>query len=642
MDGPEFADILGPALAAALEQKGFQRLTPVQEAVLDPALAGRDLRITSQTGSGKTVAIGFAVRALVESATGAPGTAKPRVLVVAPTRELAKQVEEELRWLFLPLRARVASATGGASYQDERRALASGPAIVVGTPGRLLDHLGRRAIDPSELGAIVLDEADRMLDLGFREDLEAILGYAPKGHRTHLISATFPRGVKALADKVQIEPAHVEGTPLGAANADIDHVVHLVDPYQRVDAIINLLLACPDQQTLVFARTRADVARVARELHQAGFAVSSISGEMEQPERNRALADFKRGKLRVLVATDVAARGIDVQDIARVIHAEPPDDPDSYTHRSGRTGRAGRKGQSAVLCSPSALSKTSLLLKRARVQFRVEPIPTAADIEKGREERLYTELLADDPEGFAGHDDRLWAFAKRLTADPARVTRTVARLLERADYAGPAEPREVRNFAKPKEGGAQFDRRPRSNDDFRSNDRGRPSSRPAPRVEHGRPERAFPRSEHPAGPRSEHAAAPRPYVRNGADAAEGRQDRRPPRGPTSDAPRARRDHGPSDEGAPSSGGFVPFRVSWGGEQGADPRRLLAMVCRRGEVRGTDVGNIRVARGFSTVEIAANVADAFAETVAKPDPRNPRVFIKRDAGRAPPREVAANS
>jgi len=382
---------------------------------------------------------------------------------------------------------------------------------------------------------------------------------------------------------------------------------------------------------------------VARELHQAGFAVSSISGEMEQPERNRALADFKRGKLRVLVATDVAARGIDVQDIARVIHAEPPDDPDSYTHRSGRTGRAGRKGQSAVLCSPSALSKTSLLLKRARVQFRVEPIPTAADIEKGREERLYAELLADDPEGFAGHDDRLWAFAKRLTADSARVTRTVARLLERADYAGPAEPREVRNFARPKDGAA--DRRPRSNydrpNDFRANDRGRPSSRPAPRVEHGRPERASPRSEHTAGPRSERPAAPRPYVRDGADGAEGRQDRRPPRGPTREAQGPRRDHVPSDASASSNGGFVPFRVTWGGEQGADPRRLLAMVCRRGEVRGTDVGNIRVARGFSTVEIAANVADAFAETVAKPDPRNPRVFIKRDAGRVPPREVAAN-
>jgi len=557
MDGPEFASILGPALTGALEQRGFNRLTPVQLAVLDPSLADRDLRITSQTGSGKTVAIGFALRALVAGAPGrAAGTAKPRALVVAPTRELAKQVEEELRWLFAPLEARVASATGGASYQDERRALAGGPAVIVGTPGRLLDHLSRRAIDPGALAAIVLDEADRMLDLGFREDLEAILGYAPAGHRTHLISATFPRGVRALADRVQVDPAHVEGTPLGAANADIDHVVHLVDPRERVDAIVNLLLSRPDEQTLLFARTRADVARIARELHTAGFAVSSISGEMEQPERNRALAEFKRGKLRVLVATDVAARGIDVQDIARVIHAEPPDDADAYTHRSGRTGRAGRKGQSAVLCSPSALSKTSILLKRARVTFRIEPVPTAEDIVRSRDERSYAELSADDPEGFTGHDDRLWALAKRLSSDSAKVTRTIARLLARTHFAGPAEPRSVR----------AFNRAPA------------PTSAAEPR---GRPARAE-----------------------------------------------------------RTGSFVSFRVSWGGEQGADARRLLAMVCRRGEVGGADVGNIRIARGFSTVEIAAHAADGFASAVAKPDPRNPRVVIKRDSQQAHPRPAHA--
>jgi ATP-dependent RNA helicase DeaD len=321
----------------------------------------------------------------------------------------------------------------------------------------------------------------------------------------------------------------------------------LVEPRERVDAIVNLLLLRPDDQTLVFARTRADVARIARELHGAGFAVSSISGEMEQPERNRALADFKRGKLRVLVATDVAARGIDVQDIARVIHAEPPDDADSYTHRSGRTGRAGRKGQSLVLSSPSALSKTSMLLKRARVHFRVEPIPTAEEILRSTDERLLRELMADDPEGFAGHDDRLWTLAKRLAGDSAHLTRTVARLLERADFAGPTEPRAVRSFAKPPTTGT-------------------------------------------ADPR----------------------------------------HRGSESLLPRTGSFVPFRVSWGGEQGADARRLLAMVCRRGEVRGADVGNIRVARSFSTVEIAAHAADGFAEAVAQPDPRNPRVFIKRDS------------
>jgi ATP-dependent RNA helicase DeaD len=567
MDGPEFASILGPALTGALEQRGFDRLTPVQEAVLDPSLADRDLRVTSQTGSGKTVAIGFALRRVVAGATGAGGLSKPRALVVAPTRELAKQVEEELRWLFAPLGVKVASATGGASYQDERRALASGPSVVVGTPGRLLDHLSRKAIDPSELGAVVLDEADRMLDLGFREDLLAILGYAPPGHRTHLISATFPRGVRALADSVQVDAAHVEGTPLGAANADIEHVVHLVEGRERIDAIINLLLAHPDQQTLVFARTRADVARISRELQGAGFAVSSISGEMEQPERNRALADFKRGKLCALIATDVAARGIDVRDIARVIHAEPPDDADSYTHRSGRTGRAGRKGQSAVLCSPSLLGKTSGLLKRARVTFRVEPIPTAADIAKSRDERWCSELLADDPEGFSGHDDRIWAVAKRLASDSAHVTRTIARLLQRSNYVGPTAPRELRTSV-------------------------RPEAHPSPSERRPRTARTSASSALPTPEKTERHA----------------------------------------------GSFVVFRISWGGEHGADARRLLPMVCRRGEVRGADVGNIRIARSFSTVEIAAHVADGFGAAVAKPDPRNPRVFIKRESDAAPPKRV----
>ena len=288
-----------------------------------------------------------------------------------------------------------------------------GPAIVVGTPGRLLDHLSRGAIDPSQLGAIVLDEADRMLDLGFREDLEAILAYAPAGHRTHLISATFPRGVQALADACRTTPRTSKARRSARPTRTSITSSTWSTRAERVDAIVNLLLANPDEQTLVFARTRADVAGPP-ELRQAGFAVSSISGEMEQPERNRALADFKRGKLRVLVATDVAARGIDVQDIARVIHAEPPDDADSYTHRSGRTGRAGRKGRSSVLISPSALSKTAILLKRARVQFRMEPIPTADDIQRSLDNRYLASLSEADPEGFAGYEPRVWALAEKL------------------------------------------------------------------------------------------------------------------------------------------------------------------------------------------------------------------------------------
>ncbi|HEY8944558.1 MAG TPA: DEAD/DEAH box helicase, partial [Polyangiaceae bacterium] len=340
---------LEPELAAAIAEKGFTRLTKVQEAVLAPELQDRDLRISSQTGSGKTVAIGLSLRHVLLGPSPDGTDTRARALVIVPTRELAAQVRDELSWLYSKVRLRIATVTGGASYREEHRALARGPRVIVGTPGRLLDHLTRGAIDPSAIGTVVLDEADRMLDLGFREELEAILKALPSGHRTHLVSATFARDVTALADRVQSNAARVEGTPLGSANADIDHVLYLIDPRERVDALINVLLERPDDQTLIFARTRADVSEVTLELQRAGFAAGALTGEMEQASRVRTLAAFKNGELRLLVATDVAARGIDVQDVSRVVQLEPPSSPDPYTHRSGRTGRAGRKGTSIVL-----------------------------------------------------------------------------------------------------------------------------------------------------------------------------------------------------------------------------------------------------------------------------------------------------
>ncbi|MGZ3477359.1 MAG: DEAD/DEAH box helicase [Polyangiales bacterium] len=526
---------VGPVLAKAMTDRGFTSLTAVQEAVLDPSLEGRDLRISSQTGSGKTVAIGLAIRDVV----GKGSAPRPRALVVEPTRELAKQVEEELGWLFAPLGVKVASVTGGASYRDERRALSAGPAVIVGTPGRLLDHLTRGGIEGTDLGAVILDEADRLLDMGFRDDLDAIMSHAPEGRRTHLVSATFAREVKSLADRVQADPVHVEGTRLGAANVDIEHVVHLVEGRQRVDALVNLLLSDPEAQTLVFARTRADVANITTELEQAGFTARALSGEMQQRERNRALEAFKRGDLHVLVATDVAARGIDVQDIVRVIHVEPPTDADTYTHRSGRTGRAGRKGKSIVLTPPVALARTQRLLRSLGIRSQFEPVPTPETIRAARTDRIFADLTGPDPEGFAGHDDQLWGLAKRLAEkDPAKV---IARLLLRAKIGGVAEPRVVRVIPPPGE--------------ERSREQRPPISR-------------------------------------------------------------------------EKGNWVAFRVSWGREKGADPRRLLALACRRGDIVGREVGAIAIARNHAIVEVAATVADHFEEAASKPDARD-RVTIVRE-------------
>jgi ATP-dependent RNA helicase DeaD len=539
--------LVGPALASALATKGYDTLTPVQEAVLDEALEGRDLRITSQTGSGKTLAVGFAVRDLLDDLTAQyGGPARPRVLVLAPTRELAKQVADELSWLYAPLRVRVAAVTGGAGYLDQKRALSANPAVVVATPGRLRDALERQRIDPSSLAAVVLDEADSMLDLGFREDLEAILAKVPAERRSHLVSATFPREVVALADRFQKDPVHVHGTRLGEAHADIEHVVHLVEPSQRVDALVNLLLWDEEAKSLVFARTRADVARIAGELTEAGFVVRTLSGEMEQPERDRALHAFRQGGIQALVATDVAARGIDVRDIARVIQIEPPNDVETYTHRSGRTGRAGKQGTSVLFVSPAHYPVIARGLARAKIAHRVEPIPRPEAIQRAREEKLVA-WLGREGDGETV-DPHAVSIAKQLLMSAAPET-AVARLVVRAGLHGPTRARAVRAVPPPRE----------------------------------------PREER----REERRAAPREHPRH-----------------------------------PGAAEWVTFRVTWGERQGADKRRVLALACRRGNIRGSDVGAIRVDATYSTIEIARAVAEGFEHDAGKPDPRDPRVRITR--------------
>jgi ATP-dependent RNA helicase DeaD len=535
---------LGPALAAALAAKGYDALTPVQEAVLDETLKGRDLRITSQTGSGKTLAIGFAVRDLLDDRPPPRGaSARPRVLVLAPTRELAKQVADELSWLFAPLRIRVGAITGGGAYVDQKRTLSANPAVIVATPGRLRDALERRTIDSSTIGAVVLDEADSMLDLGFREDLDAILAMLPAERRSHLVAATFSRDVVALADRFQRDPVHVEGTRLGVANADIEHVIHLVDSQQRVDALVNLLLADEEAKSLVFARTRADVTRIAGELAEAGFVVRMLSGEMAQNERDRALAAFRQGSVQALVATDVAARGIDVRDIARVIQVEPPTNIETYTHRSGRTGRAGKQGTSVLFVAPSHYAAIARGLARAKIAHSVQPIPQPEAIQRAREERLAL-WLAREGDGQA-IDPRAISIAERIVKS-GKVAIALARLIEKAGMQGPAKARHVRTIEAPR-------------DD-------------------------------------------RPAARSG---------------------RAVVDHrSPSVRDRP----WVTFRATWGSQHGADPRRLLAVACRRGKIRGSDVGAIHIEATFSLLDVAANVAETFAREAARPDPRNPQVRI----------------
>jgi ATP-dependent RNA helicase DeaD len=476
---------------------------------------------------------------------------------------------------------------------------------------------------------VVLDEADRMLDLGFREDLEAILSKPPKGAHTHLVSATFAREVATLADRVQTNPARVEGTRLGVANVDIDHVIHLIAPNQRLDALINLLLADPNAQTLVFVRMRVDVAQVSRELKNAGFQAAGLSGEMEQRERNQTLAEFKRGLLRVLVATDVAARGIDVPEVTRVIHAEPPTNADGYTHRSGRTGRAGRKGVSALLVTTGQMVPVTRILRQAGIKHRFEAVPTAADVQKQIDLRIVAELTAPTEDEL---DPRLHVLAEEILASTT-PQESVARLLSRLPDVQRVAPRDITPIVPPsaqapvrRDRNVRDDRNARPsrfdrNERFDRNDRNAPrDERPAPREE--RPMREAPPSR---------GAAERPAQFKPAAA---KSAVKPPRGSVTNATRPVAAEGgrkpPPRAAAPQQDEWVPFRVTWGQEHGADARRLLAMVCRRGDVRSADVGAIRIQRSFSVVNVNANVAQGFARATEKPDPRDPKVRIRLDA------------
>ena len=334
---------LGPTLKA----RGFENLTAVQSAILAEGLTGRDLRISSQTGSGKTVAVGLVLANDLANAQDPGkshdrnGPARPQVLLVAPTRELAAQLGEELGWLFRPLGKTIAVVTGGTNIGLDFRALRSNPQVLVGTPGRLFDHVKRASIDLSDLSAVVLDEADEMLDMGFRDELEGILETTPTERHTHMVSATFPREVLALAARYQRDAYTVQGGDPKGANTDITHVAHDVRMGNRIDALVNIFLSSPDERTLVFVRTRVATADVATDLTAAGFKAFALNGEMGQRERTATLDAFREGKVQFLIATDVAARGLDIRDVNRIVHFDLPENPEAFTHRSGRTGRAG-------------------------------------------------------------------------------------------------------------------------------------------------------------------------------------------------------------------------------------------------------------------------------------------------------------
>jgi len=440
-----------PALARALATQGYAEPTPVQAAVLD-AEADRDLLVSAQTGSGKTVAFGLAAADPLLGEAEAFGPAgQPLGLIIAPTRELALQVSRELAWLYAPAGARIATCVGGTDARREQRILEGGAHIVVGTPGRLRDHLERGNLDLSALRVAILDEADEMLDLGFREDLEEILDTTPTERRTLLFSATLPKEIVSLARRYQKDALRIDTARRDEAHGDIEYRALHVAPTEIENAVVNVLRYFDAPGALVFCSTREAVRRLYGALRERGFSTVALSGELSQKERSDALQALRDGHARACVATDVAARGLDLPDLGLVIHADLPVNKAALLHRSGRTGRAGRKGVSVLLVPYTRRRRAEGLLDSANIEAQWSGPPKAEEIRALDQQRLlHDPLLTEEP------NPEDLELARRVLADrsPEAVAAALIRLY-RSRLPEPEELTEDRrdtNYVRPERG----------------------------------------------------------------------------------------------------------------------------------------------------------------------------------------------
>lgn len=428
---------LPTVLADALTARGYAAPTPVQAAVIAPDAHGRDLIVSAQTGSGKTVAFGLA---MADELLGDPATiamaSAPLALIIAPTRELALQVSSELIWLYRATGARIATCVGGMDASKERRTLQHGAHIVVGTPGRLRDHLERGALDLSKLAVAVLDEADEMLDMGFRDDLEQILDASPDGRRTMLFSATMPKPIVALAKRYQRDALRISTVGEDRGHGDIAYQAVAVAPADIENVVVNLLRLHEAETAMLFCATRDNVRHLHASLIERGFAAVALSGEHSQSERNHALQAMRDRRVRVCVATDVAARGIDLPTLSLVIHVELPRDAETLQHRSGRTGRAGKKGTAVLIVPYPRRRRVEMMLKGARITVAWVAAPTPEDIRANDRERLIAALLAP-----VEVDDEDRALATRILAE--RSPEDIAAALVRAHRNAMPAPEEL-------------------------------------------------------------------------------------------------------------------------------------------------------------------------------------------------------
>lgn len=375
---------------ARLADMGLKDPTPIQARAIPHALNGEDVLGLAQTGTGKTAAFGVPLISRMLDYGRKPAAHTVRGLVLAPTRELANQIAATLKALTEGTPMKIGLVVGGVSINPQIQRISRGTDILVATPGRLLDILDRNALDLGSCDFLVLDEADQMLDLGFIHALRKISSLLPNERQTMLFSATMPKQMNEIANSYLNRPVRIEVTPPGKPAAKVTQSVHFIAKAEKLSLLKELLTEHKDERTLVFGRTKHGMEKLMKVLEKSGFAAAAIHGNKSQGQRERALAAFKSGQIKVLVATDVAARGLDIPDVKYVYNYELPNVPDAYVHRIGRTARAGKDGQAVAFCSPDEMEELKAIQKVMKSTIPTasgspwEPVPGATPSRGGR------------------------------------------------------------------------------------------------------------------------------------------------------------------------------------------------------------------------------------------------------------------
>jgi ATP-dependent RNA helicase DeaD len=432
---PNFDDMqLSSAVRRAIEEMGFAQPTPVQSAAFGPAREGRDIVAQSRTGTGKTAAFSLPLADQI-----VPTDKFPQFLVLAPTRELANQVAAELGRIMKFLDLRVVAIYGGTTFGPQIDALKAGSHVVVGTPGRILDHLRRKNLKLDGIRWFVLDEADEMLSMGFKDELDAIVEYLPNKRQTLLFSATIPPEIRRMIDRYLTEPEELQLSGDYLAVEEVTHYYSITSHMRKGDTLLKFLAAEEPESAIIFCNTRDDTAFIANYLKTRGYDAELLSGDLTQAQRERAMKRIKAGNLRFLVATDVAARGIDISDLSHVINYALPESPDMYIHRTGRTGRAGKSGTAISIVSGLDIGSLYALTRWMKIRLEERPIPTEAEIQKNRSDRIAQRIAgrATDSE-IADHHK---AVAEKILAGEDAVN-VVAHLVALAEAPPPEPPAE--------------------------------------------------------------------------------------------------------------------------------------------------------------------------------------------------------